>query len=112
MRLRLWDITTGKEKAKLKPDAPYGWSVHTVAFSSDGRTVASATDGTFVSLWDVGSRKQIGTLKKGWPDAGVGIGRPSTVAFTADLKLLAVGVGGEAGKVYLWEMPSPKKADE
>ena len=112
MRLRLWDITTGKEKAKLKPDAPYGWSVHTVAFSSDGRTVASATDGTFVSLWDVGSGKQIGTLKKGWPDAGVGIGRPSTVAFTADLKLLAVGVGGKEGKVYLWEMPSTKKADE
>jgi WD40 repeat protein len=112
MRLRLWDITTGKEKAKLKPDAPYGWSVHSVAFSNDGRTVASATDGTFVSLWDVGSGKQIGTLKKGWPDAGVGIGRPSTVAFTADLKLLAVGVGGKEGKVYLWEMPSTKKADE
>ncbi|HEY7314751.1 MAG TPA: WD40 repeat domain-containing protein [Gemmataceae bacterium] len=112
MRLRLWDITTGKEKAKLKPDAPYGWRVHTVAFSSDGKTVASATDGTFVSLWDVATGKQKGMLKKGWPGAGEGIVLPSSVAFTPDLKLLAVGVGGKEAKVYLWKMPSTKKADE
>jgi WD40 repeat protein len=112
MRLRLWDITTGKEKARLKPDAPYAWSMHTVAFSSDARTVASATDGTFVSLWDVATGKQKGTLKKGWPGAGEGIGAPSSVAFTADLKLLAVGVGGKEAKVYVWEMHSTKEADK
>jgi WD40 repeat protein len=109
--VKLWDVTTTKEKSTIRLKPPYAFSVHTVAFSSDGKTLASATDGSYVSLWDLGTGEQRGTLKKGWPGADVE-GVSSAVAFNSDLKLLAVGVGGKEPRVHLWEMPSSTKDDE
>ena len=71
----------------------------------------AATDGSFVSLWDVATGKQKAMLKKGWPGADVE-GVSSVVALSGDFKLLAVGVGGKEAKVYLWQLSSTKKADE
>ena len=105
--VKLWDVATGKEQATLKPQPPYAFSVHSVAFSRDSKTLASATDGRFVSLWDVATGKRKAMLKKGWPGADVE-GVSSVVAFSGDFKSLAVGVGGKEVKVYLWELTSTK----
>jgi WD40 repeat protein/DNA-binding SARP family transcriptional activator/energy-coupling factor transporter ATP-binding protein EcfA2 len=56
--LRLWRADTGVPLGP--PMSGHGADVLSLAFSSDGRTLASAGDGT-VSLWDVASGRRIGT---------------------------------------------------
>jgi WD40 repeat protein len=55
--IRLWDIDTGQEVREL-PRQPYG--ISTVAFSPDGRVLASG--GASLKLWDVTSGLEIRTL--------------------------------------------------
>lgn len=105
--VRLWDTATGTEKTSLRRRVNHGLSVHYVAFSNDGKLIASATDGTFVSFWKVATGQQTGTLEKGWPRAHEE-SATSVVAISPDFQLVAVGVAGQRAQVYLWEMPSAK----
>jgi WD40 repeat protein len=47
--LRCWDVLTGEELASR---AAHAGTVHALAFTSDGRTLASASADTTVLLWD------------------------------------------------------------
>jgi WD40 repeat protein len=77
--LRLWDTTSGKEVATLKGHSDF---IEGVAFSSDGKYVASAGDDEIVIIWDVAKGKEVATLK--------GYKCPvNSVAFSADSKYLA-----------------------
>ena len=86
--IKLWDVATGRELRTFKQTT----SVKSVAFSLDGRILASGGF-TRIKLWDVASGKELKTLK--------GYKPISSIVFSPDGKLLALGGGGET---KLWDM--------
>lgn len=87
--------------AAKKPTDPnvltgHAAAVTSVAFSPDGRTIASASDDHTILLWSVQTRRPVGTLR--------GHTAPVTsVAYSADWKLLVSGGGTGDGTVRLWD---------
>src|SRR5206468_23668 len=89
---------TGQERATLKHD----WTAHSVAFSPDGRLLASGGGGA-AKLWDFALGKAH-TIIKAESDLDV-----YCVAFSPDGRTLAIGMGGidfdgSFGEVRLWDM--------
>src|SRR5262245_36013265 len=67
--VRLWDVATGKERAALQHKggvkAPaVSNDVHGVAFSPDGKLLASASGDHTSRLWDVATGKEKATLQE------------------------------------------------
>jgi WD40 repeat protein len=80
------------------------WAVHgdggtVVAFSPDGKTLASGTADATVKFWDVASGQMRTTLR------GLG-GRVAATAFSPDGKTLAAGINGDVG---LWDVATAQK---
>ena len=98
--LRLWDVTTGKERTTL---GKYAGCVGCVAISPDGKTMASGIIGSpvphpdlkNVKLWEVTTGTVRAKLKGH-------IGYVHSVAFSPDGKSLASG--SSDGTVKLWEL--------
>jgi WD40 repeat protein len=59
--VRLWDLTKNKQKAILKGDHA-SW-LAALAFSPDGKLIASAGDDKTAKVWDVATGKVTATLK-------------------------------------------------
>jgi WD40 repeat protein len=99
--VKLWDVATGKEKLTLKGRMAVVWSV---AFSPDGKTLASGDVYGNVLLWDVQSGRQTLTLqapKRRSED----LNSAYSVAFSPDGKtLVAATVQG----IKLWEVKGGK----
>jgi WD40 repeat protein len=101
----LWDMKTGKEQRRFtgqpspRPNEkrelnPYPGLVCAVAFSPEGRLLASSALKSPVRLWDVVSGKEVRSLKGDWFGA-------VALAFSADGKMLATGE--VHGVVRVWE---------
>ena len=90
--IRLWDVASGQLVRTLEGHT--GWWVTSVAFSPDGRLLASGSwNSTIIRLWDVASGQLVRTLE-GHTD------EVTSVAFSPDGRLLASGSGD--GTVRLW----------
>jgi WD40 repeat protein len=94
--VKLWDMTTRKERSAL----PHLYSVWSVAFSPDGRTLASASQ-EGVTVWDVATGKEALDLKGR-------IGLLEALAFSPDGKTLAAG-GGLTGSARLWDVDKARE---
>ena len=92
--VRLWDIKNHKKIANFGGDAG---DIYSVAFSPDGKLLASASLVNMVNIWDVKSGKEIAILKGG---SGINTGR--SVAFSPNGSMLASGA--EDGTVKLWNV--------
>jgi len=74
----------------------HGGTVNSVAFSPDGKTLASGNGDHTVRLWDVATHQQIGTPLTSHS------GTVNSVAFSPDGKTLASGSGDDT--VRLWDV--------
>lgn len=93
--IKLWDVASAKELKTLKGHSN---SVESVAFSSDGKTLASGGDDDTIKLWNVASGQEVKSLK----------GRTNymtvhAVAFSPNGKTLA---SSNFGGIKLWDVAS------
>jgi WD40 repeat protein len=97
--IRLWDPATGKEQVSFSPLVK-GGAVCSLAFRSDGKSLASASRGELlVSVWDVAAGKVSGSLSHDQP--------VQAVAFVHEGPNLAVL--GKDGVITLWDTVAGRK---
>jgi len=87
----LWDVATGSEIGALKG---HGKGVTQVAFSRDGRLLASGSTDNTIRIWDVASRRELRTLSGHTANV-------DSVDFSPDSSLLAST--SQDGSTFLWD---------
>jgi eukaryotic-like serine/threonine-protein kinase len=98
--VRIWDLATGHETLTLKGHTSYVGkndvglrkNIYSVAFSPDGKRLASAGWGGTVKVWDLATGQETVTLGRG--------GSVYSVTFSPDGKRLASAGTGKTVKVW------------
>ena len=98
--IRLWDTASHTVIATLTGHT-HGSVIRLLQFSEDGKTLGSASFKGEIIIWDVLNRKQLFFLRGGTS------ARPSTFAFTPDLKKFAFA-RWRGGKIQLWDINADK----
>jgi WD40 repeat protein len=103
-KVLLWDTKTGKQTAAL---TGHSGSIYSLAWSPDGKTIASGSRDKTVRLWDTASGKE--EFRFSQEEVGI-----TSVAFSPNGKLLAVAGGDDTkaeGKavVKLWDVAERKE---
>ncbi|HWG44069.1 MAG TPA: PQQ-binding-like beta-propeller repeat protein [Gemmataceae bacterium] len=96
-RLFLWDMATGRKLRQLKG---HKHGINAVAFSPNGKTLASAEVET-IHLWDVATAKEVRRIEKtGW--------NKDRLVFSPDGKTLASTAPGNETVIRLWDVATGK----
>ncbi|WP_243716688.1 AAA family ATPase [Actinomadura darangshiensis] len=104
--VRFWDVASHRQVGAALDTKE---SVQTMAFSPDGRMLATpAYEGT-VRLWDVAARKQVGT-RIGRPNTEDGGDSINAAAFTPDGKRLVTA--GADGKARVWDTATQRQVGD
>jgi WD40 repeat protein/uncharacterized caspase-like protein len=90
----LWDVASGRDLGAFKG---HGKGVTQVAFSRDGRLLASGSTDNTIRIWDVANRRELRTLTGHTADI-------ESLDFSPDGKLLASS--SEDGGTFLWDAAS------
>jgi WD40 repeat protein len=98
--IRFWDAVTGKPLRSLR--IPLQHTVDSLAFSPNGRILASAGEEQKITLWEVDTGRELASNLVGHP-AGI-----QSLAFSADGRTLASG--SRDGAVILWHIADPAHA--
>jgi WD40 repeat protein len=100
--VQLWDVSARTQTTLTTTGGG------TLAFSPDGKTLATANDnGDNVQLWDTATRRLITTITPQSPTGAVPFGYYSTLAFSPDGNTLAIPDGNT---IQLWSTGSPTPA--
>jgi RNA polymerase sigma factor (sigma-70 family) len=111
--INLWDVKTCKLLRRLqwdKKESPHSWSSEVVAFSSDGRMLASGDYPTsIVRIWEADSGKLVRRLP--FSENTKELSTIESIAFSPDGKTLAVSGRGKLdnSKVRLWDVATGKQ---
>lgn len=90
-QVRLWDVASGRELTSLKG---HGKGVNQIAFSRDGRLLASAGTDNTIKIWEVQSGRELRTLTG--HTASI-----ESIDFSPDARLMASA--GDDGSTFLWD---------
>jgi WD40 repeat protein len=86
----LWDVSTGREIGALKG---HGKGVTSVAFSRDGRLLASGSSDNTIRIWDLATKRELRTLTGHTSNI-------ESIDFSPDGRLLASA--SDDGGTFLW----------
>jgi WD40 repeat protein/uncharacterized caspase-like protein len=90
-RVQLWDVASGREIGAIKG---HGRAVSKVAFSRDGKLLASGGTDSTIKIWDTATQKELRTL--------TGHTAPiESIDFSPDGRLLASA--SEDGSTFVWD---------
>ncbi|MEK6282990.1 MAG: caspase family protein [Acidobacteriota bacterium] len=87
----LWDVSTGREVGALKG---HGKGVTSVAFSHDGRLLASGSTDNTIRIWDLATKRELRTLTGHTSNI-------ESIDFSPDGRLLASA--SDDGGTFLWD---------
>ncbi len=90
-QVTLWDVASGTEIGALKG---HGKGVTQVAFSRDGRSLASSSTDNTIRIWDVAGRRELRTLTGHTANI-------ESLDFSPDARLLASA--SDDGSTFLWD---------
>ena len=90
-QVTLWDVASGRELGALKA---HGKGVTQVAFSRDGRLLASGGSDNTIKIWDVATKAELKTLKGHTTNI-------ESLDFSPDSKMLASA--SDDGSTFLWD---------
>ncbi len=107
LEILLYEKATGKERLHIAPNEWWHWQSKQIAFSPDGRLLASASRWEAIQVWDLGTGKEVGRFSGHR-------GPINALSFAPDSKTLASGSADS--NVVIWDVstfvPATKATSE